>query len=520
MPRKRRSKQASLGNKRKKGRYMKKANEENHDINIREYSENGTGQNKSTENGSFVVNEDEGNEESSNSMMILQTNQTDYDDDDDEIREIAEDRTTQEIYFMRQKNLSQRWTVFHLFVHKYNGMDAPGGDYLKHWSGRGGIVSSIRRDLGWSVHNGTKLIPIFEKIMECIRTETDFSPDMVDNRRGHKELTIRLDSPEAQIIADGLESGLSLSNTWKNVNRHREDNELPLVSESCVSVTLRKMKPKMVRIKKRKQGSTDPESLWAKARYEWSTQLLVRFGKLNVEELPRPVEKRFYRSSVGELEIQQVVWWDETHRKCLIGGSSTTKDYQMLFMRNSDGKINLENGEYSSDIKTRLNVKYEKECRLGLGCAVIQPLAQDDTPLPNEGVRCHPFDYSGKVIIGFDDYQKMMDLEIRRVKSLSSERLGFWVESGREPDKLYREDSVIKLKQCGNAAAKKLETVGITKVGDLMDIKVLVDFVTPEKMSKNVFRKFWLQAKEAIDAPIPPTIDHRKAGNPPVKIRS
>ena len=108
MPRKRRSKQASLGNKRKKGRYMKKANEENHDINIREYSENGTGQNKSTENGSFVVNEDEGNEESSNSMMILQTNQTDYDDDDDEIREIAEDRTTQEIYLMRQKNLSQR----------------------------------------------------------------------------------------------------------------------------------------------------------------------------------------------------------------------------------------------------------------------------------------------------------------------------------------------------------------------------------------------------------------------------
>ena len=98
---------------------MKKANWENHDVNIREYGENGTDYNESTENDSLVVNEDEGNEESSDSMMILQTNQTDY--DDDEICEIAEDRTTQEIYFMRQKNLSQRWTVFHLFVHKYLG---------------------------------------------------------------------------------------------------------------------------------------------------------------------------------------------------------------------------------------------------------------------------------------------------------------------------------------------------------------------------------------------------------------
>ena len=94
-----------------------------------------------------------------------------------------------------------------------------------------------------------------------------------------------MDLVEAQIIADGLESGLSIKNTWRNVNKHREENNEELISESCVAYTLRKMKPKLVCIKKRKQGSTDPNCNWSKARHLWSTQLLIRFGELKPDDL-------------------------------------------------------------------------------------------------------------------------------------------------------------------------------------------------------------------------------------------
>ena len=96
--------------------------------------------------------------------------------------------------------------------------------------------------------------------MECVWTREKFHPSMVERRGGNRKITLCLNSVEAQIIADSIESGLSLRRTWDKVNRHRQDNGDELVSESCVSYILRKMRPKMVRIKKRKQGSTDVNS--------------------------------------------------------------------------------------------------------------------------------------------------------------------------------------------------------------------------------------------------------------------
>jgi len=89
--------------------------------------------------------------------------------------------------------------------------------------------------------------------------------------------------------------------------------------------------------------------------------------------LQRPIERRFNRDIIGKLDLHQIVWWDEIHRKCLIGGLSATKDYVLQFKRDKNDKIDFENGKYSDKIITKLNVKYEKECRLGLGCAMISP---------------------------------------------------------------------------------------------------------------------------------------------------
>ena len=125
-------------------------------------------------------------------------------------------------------------------------------------------------------------------------------------------IPIRMDSHDAQIIADGIESSLSIQRGWKNINRHQTESNKELVSHSSIYYALRKMRPKMVNIKKRKQGSSEPDSNWAQARYAWTRQLLARFGKLE-ERYPQhgPIERRFDGDLQGKLSLNQVVWWDE-----------------------------------------------------------------------------------------------------------------------------------------------------------------------------------------------------------------
>jgi hypothetical protein len=75
-------------------------------------------------------------------------------------------------------------------------------------------------------------------------------------------------------------SGVRLSVGF--VNEHRRQQGLASLAKSAVEGVMKRLQPKKERIVKLKQGggmSTD--SPWAKARYNWVTQLLIRLGKLD-----------------------------------------------------------------------------------------------------------------------------------------------------------------------------------------------------------------------------------------------
>ena len=277
-------------------------------------------------------------------------------DSDDEVENV--DERIQQKYFSKVYNNARRWSSFCIFIYKYNCLNPPDGDFYEYWSGRNGLATKIRQDVGIKPNSGIKLIPIFEHILELFRTEHDFNPKHLETRGGQRPHLIKLDSPEAQIIADGIEGGLSINRTWQNVNHHRLECSQELLSESAVISTIRRLKPKLKRIKRRKQGSTDSNSHWSRARLLWTTQLLVRFGELGEDELEKTLERRFHRDTIGHLNIHQVVWWDETHRKCLIGGLSRTKNYHIMFPRNSTGRVDTKNGEYSNkEINTECKIR-------------------------------------------------------------------------------------------------------------------------------------------------------------------
>jgi hypothetical protein len=69
-----------------------------------------------------------------------------------------------------------------------------------------------------------------------------------------------------------------------------------------------------------------------------------------------------------------------------------------------------------------LNVKYEKEVRLCLGCALVS-----DTQRGEEGRRAVPFDYSGKVILSLKDWNARVATEIARINRCHKEaQTGSW----------------------------------------------------------------------------------------------
>ena len=502
MPRRKR-KEAALGNRRKG--YWKKYQNNNNDVTV--VNNNINNNNKSEKSRAEITNIY--HVDDSHLTTINEYDEESTQPDDNNV--VRKDVCRQKAHLNKLKTIVRRYSVYDLFVNVYNGLEPPNGDFYAYWTGRNGIVSKIRKDLKIKGNSGYKLVPIFEYILECARSETDFDPRHLETRGGGRPVKITINSPEAQIVADCIESGLSWKKTWQTVNMHREESNLELLSLSSIVSVLRRLKPKIRKIKKRKQGSTDPSSPWATARKLWCTQLLSRFGKL-IKELPKPLERKFDPNVTGHLDLHQVVWWDETHRKCLIGGLSSSKDYHIEFPRDEEGKVDI-NGKYSEKKLSRLNVKYEKECRMGLGCAMVAPLDRDGCVEQSVGRRCNLFDYTSKVLISLLDYKKMKLIEISRVKRCTSASTK-WIEKTREEGRVYANENVIKLKKCGNKTSKRLATVGIVTVADLKNVPDPNLFVLPEGLPRTTFKVVWKHAQDASSEDVPQDIDHRRAANP------
>jgi hypothetical protein len=102
----------------------------------------------------------------------------------------------------------------------------------------------------------------------------------------------------------------------------------------------------------------------------------------------------------------QFASWDEVHKECtpgeggIAGGS---KDTYVKFPRDKDGKLDLVNGEYSTEDVTITRVKYNEEFRLSLGGAMGIPLDKDGNKLQVEGRVALAFIYSTCILLSIKD---------------------------------------------------------------------------------------------------------------------
>ena len=170
------------------------------------------------------------------------------------------------------------YAVAYCFETKYGAPEAS----ESQWSGKGGLVPKVKADLGLPEHTRPATIRrIFQDVVDCKKEGVQYVAKLNLASCGRKAV-ITVGSTEAQIIADCVESGLSSITTWSIVNKHRQKQLLPSLTIGSVCSCIRRLQPKIVKIKQIKQGSINPNAPTSKARFGWSLQLGVRFGLFDV----------------------------------------------------------------------------------------------------------------------------------------------------------------------------------------------------------------------------------------------
>ena len=139
-----------------------------------------------------------------------------------------------------------------------------------------------------------------------------------------------------------------------------------------------------------------------------------------------------------------------------------------------------ENGTYNEEKLIKLNVKYENEGRFGLGCAKVIRKNNNQNNLPS-GVNCKPFCYSGKLLISLKDFNSKLNLEIKRIASLSTKSNLWYIKNNDKA--IYQNQGVDKLPGLGKKGKESFAKAGINTLGELCDMPV-ANFDKIEKTSK------------------------------------
>jgi hypothetical protein len=87
------------------------------------------------------------------------------------------------------------------------------------------------------------------------------------------------------------------------LNEYRRSEDLPSFTLQHVECAYVKLKPMVCRVKNRPQGSTDMNAPRSRARLNWVTQLLVKFGKLDSSELESLINPVTGELSQGDVSL-------------------------------------------------------------------------------------------------------------------------------------------------------------------------------------------------------------------------
>ena len=314
---------------------------------------------------------------------------------------------------------------------------------------------------------------------------------------------IQVDSTEAQITADVLEKGSSVPQSLLMVNQCRLNEGLDEISESQTHGAIDQLMPLRAKLLKGKQGSTDPDSDWAKGRLNFCMQFLVRCGLAPCN----PSISFLNPSNLTLMCSHRLTFWDETHRKVTVSGSGSTKG-QIRFKRDENGALD-DTGTHTP-AKSLLHMKHTKEAKFLGGVGMLKSSDGD------VGVRLPLLNYAEQKAVGAPEWDKLVAKEITRVKSLTGKKCGKWLARARQKDSVCSNDPVTMLSGVGSTTSSRLSDAGISTISNLLAHLTNRPRCISQCHWSSLKSKLSSFVKDSkhIDSNTPLPTDHRLASNP------
>eukprot|EP00968_Pinguiococcus_pyrenoidosus_P009245 scaffold727_cov172-Pinguiococcus_pyrenoidosus.AAC.1 len=279
----------------------------------------------------------------------------------------------------------------------------------EEWHGRFGTLATIRKALGLSKGSSQTIQRVVEGVHQATEHGLDF--DASSRKRGsggHNAVFKSVLEPAFQTACQALEAGFSYDMAAAEASAMAGKS---IHRRAVKSATERLLGAKSVATPIRQTGSRDESSDWAKARRIFAMELLDQ------------IEGRAFLPELGLESPHQILFVDEHHRKCVIGGlghEGAASSSQVLIPRDVSGNLcHADHGGCLPEPKRKTVPKFPQEAR---GCfGVAAPIDRDGNV---HAARMEPYNYTGKKILGFTAYVKALEGEIKRVKGLKAS--GVW----------------------------------------------------------------------------------------------
>jgi len=425
-----------------------------------------------------------------------------------------------------------------------------GGCGPANWKGRDGAIAAIIRTLQMPTGSYNTVKKVLEDGWKCLQHgEKYVGAHRATGRESNHKAIIRPGSTDEQLIADLIEDGVSLEDCTERVNIHRKlvnPNKIH-VGISAVRTVVERLNPDRSAVSACSQGSTDPNSPWARARYLQFQQHRLRLGRQRFSQLPvnemltpcfcnlgphkykvcpRPPHHRITHHTPTTThhfwsithpnpnpytQTEQSTFWDETHPKCQVAGIAKGKP-QVRFPRGLNGRLDVD-GTLNPK-RFWLQHKYQNEVRIMPGCGMKR---QADGTLV--GHRLPTFNYTGCWVHSIGIYQDVhVRAQIGRIKTGGARG---WTEGARPATggPLYKQDTITRMPGISAKTQEKLNAVGINVVEDFCrsasDEPMQRAVLAIPRLGKKRLKKWQRLAAAAEDGEYTSVfVDHRRAENP------
>ena len=162
---------------------------------------------------------------------------------------------------------------------------------------------------------------------------------------------------------------MSFRDVQQAINEHRDQKCLPLFQLGAIKDAVHQMKCHVTFVVKKAQGNYDPNSNWARARCNSTSQMLLPFGRnpdLSDFYVDGVLPDYFKKELLRAMHVHAITLLDEVHHNCFVGDLGGKVKVQYLFARSEDGNYDAKGTMYNDPAK-ECTFKYNSRCCFSLG---------------------------------------------------------------------------------------------------------------------------------------------------------